>query len=141
MSHVNLYSLKRDGLRRLSPHFLVREFACHDGADRILIAEELVAMLQAIREHFDVPLLITSGYRTAEWNAHVGGVKGSQHTLGNAADINILGKLPRQVFNEITLGRVAGVNPERIGCGIYKTFTHVDVRGHKARWSGKGESL
>lgn len=141
MNTIHRYSLKQDGERHLAPNFIVREFACHDGTDAMLIAEELVAALQAVRDYYDAPLLITSGFRTAEWNRRVGGVKGSQHCLGTAADINVVGKLPRQLFNDITLGRVPGVNPERIGCGIYKSFVHLDVRGHKARWSGTGVTL
>ena len=141
MSTVNRYSLKKDGERRLAPNFAVREFACHDGADAILIADELVVMLQAVRDHYERPLLITSGYRTAAWNKRVGGVANSQHLLGNAADINVVGVMPDALFAAIVLGEIPDVNPERIGCGIYRSFVHVDVRGHKARWAGTGAKL
>ena len=65
------YSLRRDSTRQLSPSFRVREFGCK-GSDVVLLDEELVVLLQCIREHFGKPLHITSGYRTAAHNAAVG---------------------------------------------------------------------
>jgi len=46
-----------------------------------------VEVLQPIREAWGQPIVVTSGYRCAKLNAAVGGVKGSQHLLGQAADI------------------------------------------------------
>ena len=77
---IREYSMTRDSTRQLSPSFRVREFACK-GSDVVLIDDELVVLLQCIREHFGKPVHITSGYRTAEHNAAVGGSKSSQHLL------------------------------------------------------------
>ena len=79
------YSLRRDSARQLSSSFRVQEFGCK-GSDIVLLDEELVVLLQCIREHFGKPVHITSGYRTAAHNAAVGGSKSSQHLLGRAAD-------------------------------------------------------
>ena len=57
--------MTRDSTRQLSPSFRVREFACK-GSDVVLIDDELVVLLQCIREHFGKPVHITSGYRTTE---------------------------------------------------------------------------
>ena len=46
-----------------------------------------VEVLQPIREAWGQPIVVTSGYRCPKLNAAVGGVKGSQHLLGQAADI------------------------------------------------------
>ena len=75
---IREYSMTRDSTRQLSPSFRVREFACK-GSDVVLIDDELVVLLQCIREHFGKPVHITSGYRTTEHNAAVGGSKSSQH--------------------------------------------------------------
>mgnify|MGYP000809896690 CR=1 FL=1 len=75
------YSLRRDSSRKLSPSFRVREFGCK-GSDVVLLDEELVVLLQCIREHFGKPLHITSGYRTAAHNAAVGGSKSGGHSSG-----------------------------------------------------------
>ena len=69
---IREYSMTRDSTRQLSPSFRVREFACK-GSDVVLIDDELVVLLQCIREHFGKPITITSGYRTATHNTAVGG--------------------------------------------------------------------
>ena len=68
---IKEYSMSRDSTRQLSPNFKVREFACK-GSDVVLLDDELVVLLQCIREHFGKPVYITSGYRTAAHNAAVG---------------------------------------------------------------------
>ncbi len=52
---------------------------CLQGQRCVLLDDELVVLLQCIREHFGKPVYITSGYRTAAHNAAVGGSKSSQH--------------------------------------------------------------
>ena len=46
-----------------------------------------VEVLQPIRDAWGKPIVVTSGYRCQKLNAAVGGVKNSQHVLGQAADI------------------------------------------------------
>lgn len=46
-----------------------------------------VEVLQPIRDAWGQPIVVTSGYRCPKLNAAVGGVKGSQHLLGQASDI------------------------------------------------------
>lgn len=114
--------------RRLSPHFVEAEFACRCcGMVRVNI--RLVYMLEQLREQLGgKPVVITSGYRCAAHNRTVGGANGSQHLLGNAADI---------VVANVASNEVAAVS-EKIGfpgLGRYAGFTHVDVRiGKYARW-------
>ena len=48
---IKEYSMSRDSTRQLSPSFKVREFACK-GSDVVLLDDELVVLLQCIREHF-----------------------------------------------------------------------------------------
>lgn len=42
---------------------------------------------EPLRNHFSVPIKISSFYRCDELNKKIGGAKGSQHTLGEAIDI------------------------------------------------------
>ncbi len=55
------------------------------------VIENLVALvdnvLDPLREAWDAPLRVNSGYRCRELNKAVGGVPASQHMLGQAADI------------------------------------------------------
>ena len=127
---IKAYSLKKDGDKKLSTNFRVREFACNDGTDPVFIDSDLVSVLQKIRTHFGKPVTITSAYRTPPHNSREGGTTYSQHLYGKAADIKISGVTPKKVadYAETLL-------PEG-GIGIYNTFTHIDVRSVKSRWQG-----
>ena len=125
---IREYSMTRDSTRQLSPSFRVREFACK-GSDVVLIDDELVVLLQCIREHFGKPVHITSGYRTAEHNAAVGGSKSSQHLLGRAADFYVETLLPGRGG----IGRYPkdAKHPKRM-----TGWVHIDTRTNKSRWKG-----
>lgn len=45
-------------------------------------------IFQPVREHFGLPIGITSGFRCKELNRAVGGSKYSQHMIGEALDID-----------------------------------------------------
>ena len=132
MDNIKEYSLKKDGKRMLSENFRVCEFGCSDGSDRVLISEDLVALLQEIRSHFGKAVTIHSAYRTASHNARVGGAVRSQHLLGTAADIAVSGVSPQTVAEYAEF-----LMPEKGGIGVYKSFTHVDVRSVRSRWDNR----
>lgn len=46
-------------------------------------------VLDPIRVQWGQPLIVTSGYRSAELNAKVGGVPNSAHMIGCAADVHL----------------------------------------------------
>lgn len=128
---VRVYSKSKDGSKKLSANFKVREFACSDGTDVIFISEGLVAVLQQIRSHFGQPVTINSAYRTVAKNRAVGGATYSQHLYGLAADITVRGVAPKDVaaYAETLLPGTGGI-------GIYSNFVHIDVRKTKSRWRG-----
>ena len=129
--NVKAYSKNKNGRTYLSKNFQVKEFACKDGSDPVFISAELVDLLQKIRDHFERPVTITSGFRTAKHNKAEKGATYSQHLYGTAADIKVAGVKPADVaaYAETLL-------PNSGGIGRYKTFTHVDVRPTKSRWNG-----
>jgi len=59
--------------------------------DKHLEAAKLLAknIFQPIREHFGKPIFISSGYRSAALNEAIGGSKTSQHSKGEAIDIDM----------------------------------------------------
>lgn len=128
---IKAYSKAKDGNKKLSDNFRVKEFACTDGTDPVFIDSDLVAVLQKIRTHFGKSVTITSAYRTPGKNKAVGGQAYSQHLYGRAADIKVKGIAPKTVaaYAEKLL-------PNKGGIGTYSTFTHIDVRATKARWKG-----
>lgn len=63
------------------------------------LAEEI---LQPIRDAWKSPIIVNSAFRSEAVNKAVGGVKNSQHRLGEAADITIGGRdRNRKLFNFI----------------------------------------
>lgn len=63
------------------------------------LAEDI---LQPIRDAWKSPIIVNSAFRSEAVNKAVGGVKNSQHRLGEAADITIGGKeRNRKLFNFI----------------------------------------
>lgn len=128
---IHAYSKEKDGNKKLSENFKVKEFASTDGADPIFIAPQLTMVLQRIRTHFNRAVTINSGYRTYERNKAVGGAKYSQHQYGIAADIVVSGIAPKDVADYAET-----LMPNTGGIGIYSTFTHIDVRREKSRWNG-----
>jgi hypothetical protein len=62
-----------------------------------LLAENI---FEPIRNHFRVPIIISSGYRSKELNADIGGSLTSQHCSGEAIDIDMDGT-PNGVTNKM----------------------------------------
>ena len=62
-------------------------------------------VLQTIRNHFGIPIHISSGFRIKELNKAIGGAGTSQHCRGEAADIDMDNTTVtnRQVFDFIRL--------------------------------------
>ena len=126
------YSLHDQSTYQISEHFKVREFAQKDFRyDRVIVESELINVLEEIRAHFNKPVIITSGYRTPEYNKKIGGAKNSQHTKGKAADIKVSG-IPAKEVQKYLKNKY----PNKYGIGSYLNFTHIDVRAKKARWRG-----
>jgi len=58
-------------------------------------------VLQPVRDHFDAPITVSSGYRSPKLNKAVKGSKTSQHVTGQAADIEIYNVPNEELFNWI----------------------------------------
>lgn len=131
MNVVYSYSKKTDGNMNITTNFKVKEFACKDGSDVVIVSLKLVDILQKVRNHFGKAVIVNSGYRTPSYNKRIGGAAYSQHMYGTAADIRVNGVKPKEVAAYVeTLLQGTG------GIGIYSNFVHVDVRTKKSRWNG-----
>lgn len=123
---IKSYILDTDGNENLGRWFKVKEFACKDGSPVVFIDEYLWTTLSILRTKIGKPIIITSGYRTPEWNEKCGGAKYSYHMRGMAADIRVNGMSAKELANKLN-----EIVPD--GCGIitYKSWVHFDVRTGK----------
>ena len=100
---------------QLSKHLSLAEVTRSESAKRNGISNEPTAehlenfkklaekVFEPIREHFNVPIHISSGYRSAALNKKIGGASSSQHCSGEAIDIDMDGTAiaNKQVFDFI----------------------------------------
>ena len=109
-------------------HFKLEEF---DSPDELgsgaKMNEDLLTMLDSVRDKFKKPITINSGYRTVSHNKKVGGKRTSSHLNGLAVDISCRTSSDR--FELLNILREVGFN--RIGMG--STFIHVDIDLRKAQ--------
>lgn len=93
----------------------------------------LVRALEAFRNAIGHPVILTSVYRSPEYNKAIGGVKRSQHMAFRAADLKVSGGGgPANWANKLKELRDAGLFTG--GVGVYNSFVHIDVRGFDADW-------
>lgn len=122
---------------QLTKNFKKAEFDSKDGAqmpvDVLKNVQDLANNLQVLRDYLGKTISINSGYRSKARNAKVGGSPKSQHILGKAADIVVMGVKPEVVAQTIEK-LIAQGKLRQGGIGIYDTFVHYDIRGTKARW-------
>lgn len=112
-------------------HFKVSEFACkHCGENKI--DQRVINMAEEIRQKLGVPVNVNSGYRCETHNRKVGGVKGSNHTKGLAADLACsLGSA--KMFEAVKQLRAEGKLQDMDYCIKYgkKNFIHIDCGGKR----------
>lgn len=114
----------------LSQNFSKSEFKCKCGECKQVGPDpELVKEMQEMRDHFNAPVKVHSGHRCSAYNHSVGGATRSEHLKGTACDHTVKG-----VSNNKVQKYWLKKHPAKYGIGRYKTFTHFDVRGYKARW-------
>lgn len=118
-----IYRMNNDSQKKVREHFKVKEFACKDGSNLVLIDEKLANLLENIREHFEKPVHINSAFRTESWNDAVGGSRYSRHLAGEAADIWVKDVKPQDIalYTDSILGKTGGII-------CYTNFVHIDVR-------------
>lgn len=134
---IKEFSLKNSGDMNLSANFKVKEFACRDGADKVLIDVDLVAKLQDLRTYLNKPITITSGYRTDSYNKQCGGADNSYHLKGQAVDIYCSGVKPIVIALWAEFNGLGGI-------GLYldrsQEFVHIDTRQNKYHWVNRNGS-
>lgn len=123
----------------MTKNFSISEFECKGGnckmtADIKNNVFKLAEQLQILRDKVKKPIKINSAFRCANYNDNViKGAKHSQHKLGKAADIVVIGMTPNEV-HKLVCEMVECGELNFGGIGKYNTFTHLDIRDKKSRW-------
>ncbi len=117
------------GLARLAPNGLLKQ---RESVDVSCFKPALMRMLRTIESHYGKRVLVTSGYRSREYNRRVRGARNSMHMYCAAADIQVEG------VSKWELARFTRALPGRGGVGTYchTTSVHVDV-GPERDWNWK----
>jgi len=130
---------------RLSAHFTVEEFDCHDGT-RVSPREHngleylCRQFLEPLRKKYGA-VHVNSGYRTASYNRRIGGAPNSMHIYdqhdGNdqAADVTCARGRPTE-WHAFLAGLRRTKRNGKGGLGLYPSFVHVDIRDYQADWRG-----
>lgn len=122
----------------MTNNFSIGEFNCKCGCempnDVLVNITKLANQLQFVRDNLARPITINSAYRCVTHNKSIGGSKNSQHILGKAADIVISGLDPILDTYDYLDDLMRTGEILQGGLGMYKTFTHIDIRKTKSRW-------
>ena len=122
---------------QLTKNFTLKEMRCHDGTDvpwsLLENAQKLADNLQVIRDEIGKPVHLISCFRPRSYNSKIGGSKNSYHIKCMAADIRVKGMKASEV-RAVVLELIKEKRISEGGVGSYRTFTHYDIRGRKARW-------
>ena len=117
---------------KISKFFSMKEFKC-PCCKRVMLSPELLLKLEHLRDLVNIPIYINSGYRCEKENNRVGGVPGSYHLCGMAADIHV-----QDIFLNYLLFYAQRVGFTGIGFYEKRNFLHLDVRpGSKRFWKGR----
>ena len=112
---------------KISEHFTLGEFMCHNGTDIVKFDTQILKMLEKLRAKYGGKIAIISGYRPTGYNASIGGAVNSAHIDGQAVDFVVYDKD----------GKV--VNPKKVclylesikwkwGIGQMRTAVHMDTK-------------
>lgn len=125
-------------------NFSAKEFFYRGGSDQRLQLntdppaslwpnmEQTAKTLQEVRTRLGKPIRITSAYRSPAYNKRIGGVSNSTHVQFNALDL--VSDKPTALYLLLLDFRREGLF--KGGLGLYRSFVHLDTRGHNATWRG-----
>ena len=105
---------------QISPNFVLSEFQSPD-TEEVKLHPRLISMLEALLMVAGDGLIITSAYRTPEYNAKVGGAEYSYHLDGEAVDTR---------HSNLNLDKLAQAAYKIgfTGIIVHKGHVHLDIR-------------
>ena len=105
-------------------YFTKDELACQ-GTGECEMNEEFMEKLITLREEYNNPIIITSGYRHLAHNQSIGGAKNSPHLFGRAVDIKIGGQNAVKILELALKHGMTGIGIKQRG-KYEARFIHID---------------
>lgn len=135
------------GIRHFGAHELLSRTP--ESRDKTIVPPEHIwphiiptlELADEIREIMGAPVHVWSGYRTPEYNDHVGGSPTSEHLRFRALDLHVPDQYARLKAAAASVVDHAFARGLATGFGTYdeSRFVHIDVgseKKHLRRWSG-----
>lgn len=117
----------------IAKNITLKELECRCGcATPPQVLAHLVTMatfLQRVRDFYNLPLIVSSGYRCRSHNTKIGGASRSYHMQGIAADFYIKGVSVGYLYDTVLKSMQEGYIPAG-GIKNYGSFIHYDYRGY-----------
>lgn len=104
-------------------YFTPKEMRCR-GTDRLYLERNFMHKLQELRRLIGHPLVVSSGYRSPEYDREVGGA--DVHPTGEAADLLVWGRLAHEVVQYAPALGFTGIGVSQKGSAS-KRFIHLDT--------------
>ena len=105
-------------------YFTEEELACK-GTDECDMHPEFMEKLIAVREDYNQPMIITSGYRHLAYNDTIGGAKNSPHLYGRAVDVKVAGGDALRLIGAALRHGMRGIGVKQRG-DHDRRFIHLD---------------
>ena len=115
-------------------NFTEDELACNCGCGQNECKDQMVSLLQKLRDDVGFPIRLSSAYRCESWNKEVGGHPNSAHKEGLAVDVLCRGEKALQIVESaIKLGFTGVGISQKHG----QRFVHLDVKQTESKrlWS------
>ncbi len=108
----------------MSRYYTDEDMECHCGCHQNFADDLLMEHLDRLCDKVGRKLEVTNICRCEEHNMEVGGVRGSQHTLGTAADVVVPDDMTVDELADLALE----IGFDGVGRYYEEYFVHVDVR-------------
>ena len=105
-------------------YFTEKEMQCR-GTGECNMDEKFMEKLSHLREDYNKPMIITSGYRSQAHNSAVGGSPNSAHVHGRAVDILVSGNEAYDILSLAFKHGFTGIGVAQRGAHN-KRFIHID---------------
>lgn len=109
----------------LYPNFKKEEFACHH-TGLCLMTHRFMDTIQKIRNQYDKPMIISSGYRDVSHPVERDKREPGEHTFGLAADIKVYGRDAMDLLEAALMNGIQRVGVSQKG-DVCKRFIHIGM--------------